>query len=142
VITFDASLVSPWISEKAGGSGEASSAIGLMRNNRLIAGASYSGFTGGNVWIGTRIDFNPHGLFYGLAFDYPFNQLKVNRLSGIVRTNNSKAIRLNEHLGFKREALLRDYFLDSDAIVYVMYKDDCKFLRGQYRDKVKEFKQV
>lgn len=139
--SFDAELVGKWVVEKAGGiySG-INTAIGVLNDGKLIAGVMYEGFTGqegsngGTIFIHSRID-NPSKVtrqFYFMIFDYPFNQLKVKVLRGIVDKNNLCAIRLNEHIGFKRECELRDYFLNSDAIVYAMRKDDCRFLGDKY----------
>lgn len=144
--SFDAKLVGEWVVEKAGGTYTGiNTAIGILKDNKLIAGVMYEGFTGkegsegGTVFIHSRID-EPSKVtrqFYFMIFDYPFNQLKIKVLRGIVDKNNLCAIRLNEHINFKRECELRDYFLNSDAIVYAMRKDDCRFLRGKYVQSIK-----
>lgn len=64
-------------------------------------------------------------------FDYPFNQLEVKRVTGLVCSNNTKAQKTNEHLGWKRETVLADYFPDGDGIVYIMRKEDCRWLKGK-----------
>jgi len=63
------------------------------------------------------------------CFHYPFNEMKVQRLSGYVNASNANAIRLNEHLGYQREALLKGAAPDGgDVIIYVMRKQDCRFI--------------
>lgn len=135
IFVFDAERIGKWVCEKAGGKyQQGNTGIGVELNGELIAGVMYDGYTGSNISIHSRID-NPRKVpkkFYWMVFDYPFNQLKVKRLSGIVCIINSKAQKLNEHLGFKREAILGDYFPEGDAIVYVMKKDDCRFLGDKY----------
>jgi len=54
----------------------------------------------------------------------------VDRLSGYVNSDNYDAIRLNEHLGYKREAILKGASPTGlDVIIYVMWRQDCRFLR-------------
>lgn len=135
MFVFDSEKVSNWVCEKAGGVyRDGNTAIGVEIDGKLIAGVMYDGYTGSSISIHSRIDDSKRlpRKFYWIIFDYPFNQLKVKRLTGIVCVNNLKAQRLNEHIGFKREAVLGDYFPEGDAIVYAMYKDDCKFLKDKY----------
>lgn len=63
------------------------------------------------------------------CFDYPFNQIGVKRITGVVESTNERALRLNEHLGFRREAILRDACESGDLILMRMYRDECRFLR-------------
>ena len=91
----------------------------------------YDGYTKSSIAIHSRCD-NPRHVsrhFYFSIFNYPFNTLQVKQLKGLVSTANLKAQKVNEHLGFKREALLKDYFPDGDGIVYTMSKDECKWLK-------------
>lgn len=135
MFVFDAERIGKWVVEKAGGSfSEKCRAIGYERDGELIGGVTYEGYTQATIFMHSRID-SARKLpreFYWMIFDYPFNQLKVKSVRGIVDVNNQSAQRLNEHIGFQREALLRDYFLDGDAIVYVMTRDNCRFLGGRY----------
>lgn len=95
----------------------------------------YDGYTGSSIAIHSRCDDPRHvsRKFYWAIFDYPFNVLKVKQLKGLVSTANLKAQKVNEHLGFKHEALLKDYFLDGDGIVYTMSKEDCRWLKLKER---------
>lgn len=112
-------------------------AIGLERNDELIAGVLYDSFNGHNMCIhvagrpGTMW-LQPQLLRY--AFYYPFVELGVRRLTGLVKETNLAARKLDEHLGFVEETRLRGAADDgSDLIVYVMWKDDCRYLdpRGE-----------
>lgn len=134
IFSFDGERIGPWVHEKAGGQYVYGPCIGVEKNGELIAGVSYDGFTGSNITGNIRCD-KANGLprkFFWMIFDYPFNQLKVKRISAIVGMENHKSRVLVENMGFRREATLRDYFPDGDAIVYVMRKDDCRFLGGRY----------
>ena len=136
MIVTDCERIGQWVSEKAGGTYTGQAAIGVEHKGVLVAGVIYNDFTGGSIIMGSRID-SPYGLkeFYWFAFYYPFMQLGVKNVRGIVSVLNHKAQRLNEHLGFTREAILRDYFPEADAIIYVMAKDECRFLKEDYAPK-------
>ena len=128
---FDADIVGPWVCEKAGGEyHKGDTAIGLVIDGELKAGLLYNGYTGASISMHSRCDDKkaPNMMFYWLIFDYPFNQLKVKRISGIVSSANKEAQEIDEKLGFVRETILRDYFLDGDAIVYVMRRENCRWL--------------
>lgn len=113
----------PWTSECR--------AIGWLREGRLVCGILYDGYTGASIAMHSRVDepqkVSREWLF--AIFDYPFNQLAVKRVTGLVSTANLKAQETNEHLGWKRETVLKDYFKDGDGVVYVMRKGDCRWLR-------------
>ena len=56
-------------------------------------------------------------------FHYPFEQLGVNLLWSAMRRTNYLAIRFNEHLGFKRDGVLRHRFGWNDhAVITSMTK--------------------
>lgn len=124
--------IGDWVIEKTGGNWtHLCVAIGQKVNDKIVAGVIYDGFTHASISIHSRID-EPKLVsreFYWAVFDYPFNQLKVKRLTGIVKTSNEKANSFNEKIGFKKEALLRNYFPNDDAIIYVMWPEDCRFLK-------------
>lgn len=132
LIVQDDERVGRWVVEKAGGRwSEGNQAIGIERNGKLVVGVMYDGFTGSNISMHFRCD-DPAAttrFFYRIAFDYPFNVCHVKRITGLVNTNNLKAQAINEKLGFTREAVLENYFPDGDAIIYRMYRHDCRWLR-------------
>ena len=49
-------------------------------------------------------------------------------------TGNLRAISVNEKLGWRRETVLKDYFKDGDGIVYIMRKEDCRWLKYKFKD--------
>lgn len=112
-------------------------AIGLERNGVLVAGAVYEGYNGANVWVHLAAEPGARWMtreYLRYCFHYPFNEMGVKRLSGYVDASNQNAIRLNEHLGYRREALLAGAAPDGgDVIIYVMRKEDCRFIGGRYQ---------
>lgn len=67
-----------------------------------------------------------------LAFDYPFKQLGVGKVFGLVPERNVAARNFDLHLGFKIEYLASDVFGHADGVngMYLMSmrKDECKWL--------------
>jgi hypothetical protein len=67
-----------------------------------------------------------------LAFDYPFRQLKVQKIFGLVPERNHAARNFDLKLGFKIEYLAEGVFNHADGVngMYLMSmkKEDCKWL--------------
>jgi len=57
-------------------------------------------------------------------FGYFFNQLKIQRVTGLVRFRNIAARQFDEHLGFKLEGIMRRAFVDDDLCIYGFLKED------------------
>lgn len=108
--------------------------LGLERDGELVAGVVYEGYNQHNVWMHVaavpgRSWLNRNFLRY--CFEYPFNELGCSRVSGYVEASNLDARRFDEHLGFKQEAVLKDAASDGgDVILYVMRREDCRFLEN------------
>jgi RimJ/RimL family protein N-acetyltransferase len=140
MLTFDASIVGPWVSEKTGGTWCAGrgQAIGKLVNEKLVAGVLYEDFNGANVVCHIAGEGNwADRHFLGVIFDYPFNQLKVRRMTAPINGNNVKSIKLVEHMGFELESRLEQATLDSDLLLFRLFKDECKYLKGKYADSVR-----
>jgi len=107
------------------------SALGLTSSGQLVAGVIYNHYAGpticahigavpGKKWL-TRS-------FLRAMFDYPFNQLKVRRITGLVPKRNRAARKFDEHLGFKLEGCMRHALPDDDMLVYGMLREECRWL--------------
>lgn len=129
---FDADIVAPWVCERGGGQyyrGSAS-AIGKVRNGKLVGGIFYENFNGANVvchiageghyWLDRR--------FLWMIFDYPFKQLGAIRMTAPVASINQPCINFVERLGFEREAILHDAHPAGDIFIYVMRAGNCRWL--------------
>lgn len=141
-IVLDGERVARWVYEKAGGY-FSPGGVGIgVENDRgeLLVGVCYDGYTGPSIAIHSRCD-DPRATsrrFYWMIFDYPFNQLGVTCVRGLVSTGNAHAQEINGRLGFQGEAMLKDYFPDGDAIIYVMRRADCRWLAlgDRYADRM------
>lgn len=106
--------------------------IGLEQDGELIAGVVFNMYTGPGISIHVAAVPGKRWMtrdYLFRTFAYPFLQLNCFRITGLVRTDNLDAQRFNEHLGFKREGLLRRACDDgTDMIVYGMLKEECRWL--------------
>jgi RimJ/RimL family protein N-acetyltransferase len=100
--------------------------------DRLLGGVLFTEYRGGSVAI-HMAGFDPHwvnrAMIY-LAFDYPFNQLKVKKLIGLVPESNVRARNANLKLGFRIEYLIDDVYNGPVNGMYIMsmLRDACKWL--------------
>lgn len=77
--------------------------------------------------------YTPRRLLWA-AFDYPFNQVGVETLIGIVNSNNDLAMKYDQNLGFKEAYRFKGMHDDGgDIVVFEMKKQDCRFLK-EFRD--------
>jgi len=131
MLCVDESVIGPWVCDKSGGTWVQGrgKAIGWIKDETLVAGVLYEDFNGVNVvchiagvgnWATRQ--------YLWTIFDYPFKQLKVNRITVPVADSNEKSKRFVEHLGFEREAILHDAHPDGDLILYKMTADKCRWL--------------
>lgn len=104
--------------------------IGWSKKGRLIAGVVYNDFNGVNMNMHVAAEGSQWLTreFLWTCFDYPFNQAKVNRVTGLVGEGNSAAREFDEHLGFILEARLKDAHPTGDLLVYKMLKKDCRWI--------------
>ncbi len=68
------------------------------------------------------------------AFDYPFNQLKCERIFAYVRAANQKALEFCCKLGFKGKAVLEGVYHNTpegkgDLLIMSMKRHECRWLK-------------
>lgn len=134
MIVYDGERIGRWVTEKAGGTWHAeNTGIGIECDGVLVAAIMYDGFTGSSIAMHSRVDDRKKISREWLRqiFDYPFNQLHVRRVSAIVSAANQKAVLINQKLGWILETTLADYFPEADGIVFIMRRENCRWLKGQ-----------
>lgn len=134
IVWNDPARVSNFVAQQLGIDGWSHCrAIGLEKDGQLIAGVVYDYYTGTNICLHiaalpNRRWLNKEFLFY--MFDYPFTQLGVKRMTGIIPESNKESVRFAEGLhGCTLEARLKDAHPQGDMLIFCMFKDDCKYLR-------------
>ncbi len=135
-LCLDAEIVGPWVASRTGGtwSPGRGTAIGKLDDQgNLIAGVLYEDWNGAHIvchiagegnWASRR--------FLNVIFDYPFNQLKVKRITVPVGSTNIKSIHLVTRMGFALESTLAQAIPDGDLHLFRMFRSECQYLRGKY----------
>lgn len=124
-----------WVAQRTGGDYYAGSGkgIGLVRGGNLVAGVLYDNWTGRAIQMHVASDGSRKWLnreFLRVAFEYPFEQLKLNKVIGIVDSTNTDALRFDHHLGFVTEAIIKDAGRHGDLHILSMTRQQCRFLRN------------
>ncbi len=125
-----------WVATRTNEFGNFGAAVGIgwARNGELVAGVAYNEFNGVNINAHIASS-GRHWLtrdFLWAIFDYPFRQLGVQRITGLVGEGNAAARRFDEHLGFTLETKLTGAHPTGDLLVYVMWKHDCRWLEKNH----------
>lgn len=135
MILFNKPFISQWLSHQIPGEGEFplnAPNMAYIRDGHVCGAVVYTWPSGNGCMVSVASDgtgrwFNR--TFLRAAFAYPFIQMKYARISGLVRVDNYAAQRFDEHLGFKREGLLRKGDDDgTDLILYGMLKEECRWI--------------
>jgi RimJ/RimL family protein N-acetyltransferase len=134
-LCLDESIVGPWVCERAGGTWfpGRGTAIGKLHEGKLQAGVLYEDYNRANVvcHIAGEGNWATKG-FLGVIFDYPFNQMKVNRITVPVNSDNFNSINLVTRMGFELECTLAQATLTGDLHLFRMWRDDCRYIKGKY----------
>jgi RimJ/RimL family protein N-acetyltransferase len=124
-------IIGEWVCARTGGYYTEGTAIGLLSNGRLIAGVLYDHYNGASIAMHVAGEGNWLTRdFLRICFHYPFEQLKVRKVIGMVSSANKQAQRFDEHLGFTLEATIKDAAPDGDLLLYSMTREQCRFFKG------------
>jgi hypothetical protein len=106
--------------------------------NRVLARVSAQGLLGGVVYThfnGRSVQMHMAGepgwvtpKMIWIAFDYPFNQLGVECVIGLVGEQDEQVLDYDRRLGFREIARVPDILPSGDLIVLSMMRKECKWL--------------
>lgn len=122
-----------WIARRIPAMGEGyqwqmASAIGLGHKGRIIAGMAVHNFL--THYKSCELTFASDTPTWATRnsiramLAYPFEQLGVRRIMTVIAESNTRAIRVNEHLGFKLEGRCRFGCGDEDALVFGLLREE------------------
>lgn len=103
----------------------------LIRDGEPVAAVLYDNYSGSNIFmhvaaVPTKRWMNKH--FLHEAFKFPFVTMGCKRVTGWVEADNIVAQKFDEHLGFRREAVLKSAGEHGqDVFLYVMFREDCRY---------------
>lgn len=139
IIDNDPMRVGKWVCERAGGNFTGGTAIGLEKDGDLVAGVIYEVYNGASVFMhvaGTgKYWMNREFLWF--AFYYPFNQLKVNKVLGVVGGGMENVLDFDQHLGFVIEHRIKDAHPTGDMVILSMTRAQCRFLEPRYGRRIR-----
>jgi RimJ/RimL family protein N-acetyltransferase len=123
-----------WVADRTDGSYFArhSSAIGLQKDAKTIAGVIYENWNKRTVFCHIAIEGRLTKAYLKAIFDYPFNVLNVEKIIVPVVTDNQKSIKLVQNMGFAEEARIKDGSPLGDIIFMTLARKDCRFLGVRY----------
>lgn len=113
-------------------------AIGQERDGEIVAVVVYDGFTNVDCNMHIASDGSKRWLTRELlvrAFAYPFIQLGMRRVTGLVPADNEEALKFDLHLGFQLEGRCQEATPDGrDVIVLGMLKRNCRYIPKEARN--------
>ena len=106
--------------------------LSRSRDGELLGGVIYEGYTRASIQAHVA-SFSPtlwmDRTFLWMVFDYPFSQLKVDRIFTQTRETNVAALEFNRKLGFKEICRIDGVFPDGRCVVNAMAREDCRWLK-------------
>ena len=136
-LSSDVGVLGPW-AWKLMGSGLWSpvgkSALGSITDKGdVLWAAIYDHYEGGSIQVHIAID-DPKVVTrqaIQAVFEYPFCQLGVKKLLGVVNSENTRALTFDMRLGFQVEAVISDAYDRGDMYILSMTQEQCHWLRGK-----------
>jgi hypothetical protein len=123
----DGPRVGEWVATQTGGQFRSDAvAIGLEKGNAIVAGAIFDSFNGASVVAHVAATHINREWLHMIHF-YPFQQLKVNCVLGIVSSDNEAALRFDKHLGFREVTRIPGACPTGDMVLLVMNKEDRRY---------------
>lgn len=129
----------PWAEERIGTGPFRRDAftMGLEKDGELVAVVVFDNFS--------AVDCNMHIASDGTgrwmnkelllsAFAYPFAQLKLNRVTGLVPAKKPEVVAFDQHLGFVIEGLCAKALPDDDIVILGLLRSRCRFITEEQRN--------
>ena len=114
------------------------SAVGLVNDSdEILAGVVFNGYEHPNILAHIAADFITPGFMYAIT-DYPFNQAKCSRVTGLIKSKNKKSVSFAESWGAELEGKMRNAAVNDDILVYGLLKENSsKWLSSKYQKKMR-----
>ena len=129
-----------WVASRTNSDYGKAVGFGIDRDGQLIAGVVFNDYNGVNIDMHVASDGSKRWMtkeLLWMVFDYAFNQAKVNRITGLVAATNVAARRFDEHIGFTLEATLKGAHPEGDLLVYVLWREQCRWLNWSRHEYLK-----
>lgn len=104
--------------------------LAAIEGDKILGAVVYDAFTPYDCCIHVRLDApackDPWILRH--VFGYPFEQLGLKRITGLVGKSNDKGTKLCTWLGFRFEGVKKFGLGDEDEVIFGMTREDCTWL--------------
>ena len=105
---------------------------GSLDDRRVLGGVIFHNNTGrgGAITVhmaGNETSWASRELLWAI-FDYAFNQMGVEKVIGLLQSDNARAIDVDLRLGFVPEAKVKGAFPDADLLILTMTRAQCRWL--------------
>lgn len=128
--------VGDWVHKRLGSVWvpNAGKAIGLINDAiEIVVGWTYTNWNKTNCVVDVVAEAGgwctPEFLY--MAFDYPFNQMGVKRITSPVAESNTHCQQFVKWLGATHEATLKDACPTGDVRLYRMFKNECRWIKHE-----------
>lgn len=104
--------------------------LAAIEGEEIVGAVVYDAFTPYECCIHVRLD-KPGCKTPGVlrqVFAYPFEQLGLKRLTGLVAKTNQKGHKLCTYLGFHFEGVKQSALGDDDEVIYGLLRENCKWV--------------
>lgn len=134
----DVNLLGPWAWKLMGSgvwSDTGKSAVGAVDDNGTpVWAVIYDHYEPeGSIQLHIAIDNPKYVTRQAICsvFEYPFCQLGVKKVLGIVNSSNEAALTFDMRLGFQVEAIISDAYDMGSMYILSMTREQCRWLRGR-----------
>lgn len=133
--------VGAWVAERIAGSHceEHSVAIGLLKNEQIVAGVLYEQWNGASIVAHIAVEGRMTPAFVAAIFDYPFNHCGVRKVLCPIYSDNPRSIRLAKNMGFTEEARIEDAVPTGALLLFTLPKNHCRFLGAPFIGKIRAY---
>lgn len=107
---------------------EGSSAIGLKKDDKIVAGVIYEHWNGKSIVCHMAVEGRLTRDFIWTIFDYPFNQCDVEKIISPVASSNLNSVKLVLNMGFEEEARISNAHPTGDLVFYTLNRVNCRFI--------------
>lgn len=108
-------------------------AVQILKNGYVKAVVMYTNFSGENCEMHIASDSKDwctrrvlHDLFW-----YPFEVLKVNRVSAVTRKKDISLQSFMHRIGFEHEGTMKEFYDNDDALMWGMLKRHCQWFKSK-----------
>jgi len=139
IVTGDA--VGQWVADRACDGrfyAPLSSCMGLMRGERLVAGAIFDHYNHRSIHLHMAIERLTPTFLSALAH-YAFDVAGVETVIAPVTAVNRRSRRAVEHAGFTLEATLKNIHPTGDVLYYTLHRDACPFSTSAYTSRLESY---